>query len=162
GLPLVADTYWLWYNIKDFRAAGLDPAHPPATLEEVMADAVKLTRRTGSGRILRLGYLIPPYICCNNTSAYNAVFGASLFNANGTRVTPDSPAALATWHELRRESAQYDKLYGHSQIVRFVGSLGAGFTPQDPFLQNRISMKIDGDWVPQEVRDFTKPQWKYG
>ncbi len=161
GLPLVADSFWLWYNVKDFQAAGLDPMHPPTTLDEVMADAVKLTKRTGSGRLLRLGYQLPAYLNGNAGSPYNAVFGASLFNADGTKLTPDSPAALAAWTELRNEWALYDKLYGHDALVRFNGSLGAGFTAQDPFLQDRISMKIDGDWVPQEVRDFKK-DWKYG
>lgn len=162
GLPLVADTFWLWYKVKDFKAAGLDPRHPPATFDELMADAVKLTTRSGSGRILRLGYELPPYINPNGASFYNAVFGASLYNANGTNVTPDSPAALAAWNELRREAALYDKLYSHNQIVRFNGSIqGTFFTPQDPFLTDRIAMRIDNDGLPSEVGQL-KPQWKYG
>ena len=174
GLPLVADSFWLWYNVKDFRAAGLDPTHPPTTLQQVMADAVKLTKRTNSGRILRLGYLPPfyngasggagasiSYINGNDVNPYAAVFGASLYNSDATQVTPDSVANLATWEEIRNEASTYDKLYGHDQVLRFISSLGAAFTPQEAFLTDRVSMKIDGDWVPQNVRDY-KPGWKYG
>jgi multiple sugar transport system substrate-binding protein len=162
GLPLVADTYWLWYRADDFRAAGLDPNKPPTTLDELMADAQKLTKRTGSGRILRLGYAIPSFSNGNGVGPYNAVFGASAFNADGTKVTPDSPANLAAWHELRNEHALFDKLFGHDALVRFSASMGSGFSNEDPFLKDRLSMKIDGDWVPQQVRDYSSPQLKYG
>ena len=169
GLPLVADSFWLWYNINDFKAAGLDSTRPPTTLQEVMSDAVKLTKRTGSGRILRLGYLPPyysaatgfSYVNGNDVNPYSGVFGASLLNSSGSKVTPDSAANLAAWREIGQEFRTYDTLYGHSTVLRFMSGLGAAFTPQDAFLQDRVSMKIDGDWVPQNVRDY-KPGWKYG
>jgi multiple sugar transport system substrate-binding protein len=168
GLPLVADSFWLWYNVKDLKDAGI--AQPPATLQDVMADSAKLTRHTGSGRLLRLGYLPPfssstgggfTYINGNDVNPYGGVFGASLLNANGTQVTPDSPANLAAWNEIKQEYGALDKLYGHSNVLRFISGLGAAFTPQDPFLQDKVSMVISGDWVPQNVRDY-KPTWKYG
>ena len=174
GLPLLGDTFWLWYNVKDFRAAGLDPAHPPATLQETLADGIKLTRRSGSGRILRLGYLpgfysaanggsgaSVAYINGNDVNPYSPVFGASLYSADSTKVTPDSPANLAVWNEMRTEAGIYDRLYGHDRVIRFISGLGAPFTAQEGFLSGRVSMKIDGDWVPQNVRDY-KPSWKYG
>ncbi len=174
GMPTLADTWWLWYNMDDFRAAGLDPNRPPRTLQEAMADGIKLTKRTGSGRLLRLGYLPPFYyaesggfgspvafINGNDVNPYGPLFGATLYNADGTKVTPDSPAQLAAWHEMRNEAAQLDTLYGHDQVFRFVTSFSAPFTPQEAFLSDRVSMKLDGDWVPQNVRDY-KPTWKYG
>jgi sn-glycerol 3-phosphate transport system substrate-binding protein len=39
----------LYYDKDAFRAAGLDPDQPPATLEEVRADSEKLMRRSGGG-----------------------------------------------------------------------------------------------------------------
>jgi ABC-type glycerol-3-phosphate transport system substrate-binding protein len=162
GLPLVADSYWLWYRADDFRAAGLDPNKPPRTMDELLADAQKLTKRTASGRILRLGYQIPSFYNGNGVGPYSAVFGAQAFNADGTKVTPDSPANLAVWHELRNERALFDKLYGHDALVRFQASMGSGFSVEDPFLKDRLSMKIDGDWVPQQVRDYSKPTLKFG
>ncbi len=167
GLPLIADTFWLWYNVKDFRAAGLDPVHPPLTLQQAMDDGAKLTQRTRSGRLLRLGFRpptlgnAPVYVNGNDVNPYAGVFGASLYSPDGTRATPDSPANLAAWTEMRREASVLDGLYGHDALVRFLSGLGAPFTAQDAFLTDRVSMKIDGDWVPQNVRDY-KSSWKYG
>jgi ABC-type glycerol-3-phosphate transport system substrate-binding protein len=167
GLPLIADTFWLFYNMNDFRAAGLDPKKPPRTLDEALADAQKLTKRTGSGRILRLGYVLPGYgtpalINGQDVCLYCSVFGASLFNADGTKVTPDAPPVLAVWKELTNEWALYNKLYGHNALLRWKASLkGTDNGTQDDFLQDRFAMYIDGDWETQAVRDW-KSSWKYG
>ena len=103
--------------MKDFRTAGLDPATRPQLWRRLLADGIKLTKRSGSGRILRLGYLhrllqranggsgaSVAYITGNDVNPYSPVFGASLYSADSTKVTPDSPANLAVWHEMRNEA----------------------------------------------------------
>lgn len=47
GLPIENTPVLLYYNKKEFAAAGLDPSKPPTTWDEWIADAKKLT--TGSG-----------------------------------------------------------------------------------------------------------------
>lgn len=47
GLPIENTPVLLYYNKKEFTAAGLDPTKPPTTWDEWIADAKKLT--TGSG-----------------------------------------------------------------------------------------------------------------
>src|SRR6478672_717271 len=49
ALPLLADTYGLYYNKKLFAAAGIK--RPPRTVSELTADAKKLTKRDASGKI---------------------------------------------------------------------------------------------------------------
>lgn len=43
ALPFFEDTYMLYYNKDDFKAAGLTPNRPPATISQLEADAAKLT-----------------------------------------------------------------------------------------------------------------------
>ncbi|MGB4135073.1 MAG: extracellular solute-binding protein, partial [Microbacterium sp.] len=46
-VPSGASTLLLWYNADLFEAAGLDPDSPPATWEEMLADAQKIQAATG-------------------------------------------------------------------------------------------------------------------
>jgi multiple sugar transport system substrate-binding protein len=45
GIPRGANTIALYYNADLFKAAGLDPAKPPKTWDELYADAKKLTNK---------------------------------------------------------------------------------------------------------------------
>ena len=47
GVPYVFSTPVLFYNADLFRAAGLDPARPPRTWEEVKRYAIQIKNRTG-------------------------------------------------------------------------------------------------------------------
>src|SRR5262249_50889430 len=58
ALPLLADTYGLYYNKALFKAAGI--SSPPQTMDELMADAKKLTKLNPDGSIKVLG--IDPFI----------------------------------------------------------------------------------------------------
>ena len=54
ALPLLADTYGLYYNKDQFKAAGI--AGPPKTIAELTADAKKLTKFNPDGSIKVLGF----------------------------------------------------------------------------------------------------------
>src|SRR5438874_4600203 len=54
ALPLLADTYGLYYNKALFRKAHI--SHPPRTTAELTADAKKLTTRDSSGKITVAGF----------------------------------------------------------------------------------------------------------
>ncbi len=45
----------LFYNIKMFTEAGLDPKKPPTTFDELMAAARKLAKKDASGNLVRAG-----------------------------------------------------------------------------------------------------------
>jgi putative chitobiose transport system substrate-binding protein len=48
GIPWYVVPNVLAYNTDIFRRAGLDPAHPPATSEALIEDAVRIKQRTGT------------------------------------------------------------------------------------------------------------------
>src|SRR5215467_11884477 len=49
SMPWNVSTPLLYYSRDAFAAAGLDPGKPPQTLDEIRADAVKLTKKDASG-----------------------------------------------------------------------------------------------------------------
>jgi len=103
-VPFQRSTIVLYYNKDAFRAAGLDADRPPATWEEMAADAKQLTRRDASGNVTQWGVEIPstgyPYwmfgaLCIEN--------GQVLMNEAGDRTFFDAPAsveALEFWKSL--------------------------------------------------------------
>lgn len=55
-MPFNSSTLLLWYNVDAFNEAGLDPASPPRTLDEMADACAKLTIKDGSGNITRYGF----------------------------------------------------------------------------------------------------------
>ncbi len=50
GVPYRAETVALFYNKAEYRAAGLDPDHPPATWAELVDVSKKLTHKNANGQ----------------------------------------------------------------------------------------------------------------
>ncbi|WP_433561234.1 ABC transporter substrate-binding protein [Nocardia sp. CA-151230] len=95
GVPFVFSTPVLYYNASLFTAAGLDPAKPPVTWQEVADYGKAINARTGRGGV---------YIDCLTKSAKDWCF-QSLVRSDGGRVISedrrtltyaDAPAVEAT------------------------------------------------------------------
>lgn len=56
SMPLNSSLPLLYINADAFRKAGLDPADPPRTLEEIMAAAKKLTIKGSNGQVKQYGF----------------------------------------------------------------------------------------------------------
>ncbi len=76
GVPFVFSTPVLYYNASLFGAAGLDPAKPPTTWQQVAEAAAAITGKTGKGGI---------YVDCLTKTAKDWCF-QSLVRSNGGRV----------------------------------------------------------------------------
>ena len=55
ALPLLADTFGLYYNKAMFKAAGI--TSPPKTMSQLTADAQKLTQKNPDGSLKVVGYM---------------------------------------------------------------------------------------------------------
>ncbi|WP_433222215.1 ABC transporter substrate-binding protein [Dactylosporangium sp. CS-047395] len=94
ALPHQLDVSMLYYNKDLFTKAGLDPAKPPASLDELVADARKITALGGdtygftfAGNCAGCNaYTLLPYIWAS---------GGDIMNADGTQATLDDPAVKA-------------------------------------------------------------------
>jgi ABC-type glycerol-3-phosphate transport system substrate-binding protein len=99
----------LYYNKDMFQAAGLDPNKPPATLNEFLADAQKLTKYGSDGKIVQSGYAAridgpmasgtaPKFI------PFIQIFGGAWIGPNnkvdGYLNSPQSIAAFQFYHDL--------------------------------------------------------------
>ncbi|HSR13220.1 MAG TPA: ABC transporter substrate-binding protein [Thermodesulfobacteriota bacterium] len=104
GIPFQRSTIVMYHNKEAFKEAGLDPNKPPATWDEMVAAAQKLTKKDASGNVARWGVQIPSTgyaywmfqaLCMQN--------GEVLMNQDGNRTYFDKPAvveALQFWRDL--------------------------------------------------------------
>ncbi|MGX6606100.1 ABC transporter substrate-binding protein [Micromonosporaceae bacterium Da 78-11] len=94
ALPHQLDVSMLYYNKKLFTQAGLDPAKPPTSLDEMVAAARKITALGGGNYGFAFAgncagcnaYTLLPYIWAS---------GGDIMNADGTKATLDDPAVAA-------------------------------------------------------------------
>lgn len=158
GLPMVADTNILYWRTDLFEAAGLDPAAPPQTYDELRDYALKLTTDTNGKHPGEDGF--DP----NNIEVYGLAFkgiaglastwewynylyafGGDVFDAE-YNVTIDSPEAVASlqWvvDNLREyniypaDTATYDYTEFHTL-----------------FIQGRVAMAINWPYMWNMAQD---------
>ncbi len=157
ALPWGSDTYALYYNKDLFEEAGLDPEHPPETLEELVQYAEKLTKVDKDGNIQQLGF-VPDY-AWSHFEQYAPMFGGYWISRDGTKVLADSQPIIDA---LKWEQQFYTK-YGPDKVLEFVSSLGDYASPQNGFMDGKIAMVVDGEWFtgPNFIGGL-KPDLWYG
>lgn len=155
ALPFYSYTMGIVYNKKLFQQAGLDASKPPATWQEVAADAKKISA-LGNGVV---GY---QEYSAQNTGGWH--FTAELYARGGADVsadgktatvdTPQAQAVLQTLHDMRFT----DNSVGTKQLLGWADLLtnaGAG----------KVGMYIGApDTIPTIVNQFkgTYADWAMG
>ncbi|MEM1210706.1 MAG: ABC transporter substrate-binding protein [Planctomycetota bacterium] len=162
ALPSTPATNALHWNKAMFREAGLDPDQPPRSLAELDAMAEKLTfvEVVRDGRPVQLYY---PELTDAEKAAkhfrllrvgfspdepgwwkhqWGAWFGAELWDQDA-EITADSPANI----EAMRWFGSYTEKYGVANFQRFGESFGEFSSPQNPFLDGRVAMVLQGVWM---------------
>ncbi|MBM4030399.1 MAG: extracellular solute-binding protein [Planctomycetes bacterium] len=149
AIPTGTDNRALYYNKDLLAAAGFKDARgearPPRTWDELEDYAVKLSEfvRDGDGKITsirRIGF-IPNY---GNAwfYFYSWLNDGALLSPDGRTCTLASPENAEAMSYVVR---LYDKLGGAPDVNAFQTSFQGG--ELDPFLNGRVAMKIDGNWV---------------
>src|SRR5262249_16266615 len=133
ALPFFEDTYMLYYNKDDFKAAGLDPNSPPSTISQLVADAAKLTVSDGKGGYSRLGFVPRPL-----PTDYTNLWGGHFLSPDGHHITPTEPNVVASTQWM----VDFWKKYGPSKIV--AASVSTDNNPRNDFINNRLAMFIGG------------------
>jgi multiple sugar transport system permease protein len=153
GVPTTIDVRVLFSNSNHLRQAGLADDRgnpkPPKTWDELRRDASLLTRRDATGRISRLGFA--PNWGDSWLYLYAFQAGGNLLDPTGTRVTLDDPNVVRA---LRFMTDVYDDLGGAQAVDGFQS--GFQKDAHDPFVQNQVSMKIDGDWFLPDIAQYRR------
>jgi multiple sugar transport system substrate-binding protein len=143
ALPLLADTYGLYYNKKLFKAAGLKG--PPKTMSQLASYAKKLTKKNPDGSIKVAGY--DPFLGfyagnAPDLSTYGPLYGAKWVDSKLHSTLSTSPG----WAKLLRWQKGLVDWYGYDKLVRFQAGLGDEFSASNAFEVGKLAMAQDGEW----------------
>jgi multiple sugar transport system substrate-binding protein len=152
ALPFVNYNWGLYYNKDLFTAAGLDPNKPPTTVDELKADAIKLTKVDASGNITQLGWMplndewrALNFIMNQGGKFYDPTTGAPTFN------DPNIVSAFQWDLDLQNT-------FGLSKVTAFTTGFNQG---DNPFQLGKVAMYIDGCWNPEFFK-LNAPNLHYG
>ncbi|WP_231571009.1 ABC transporter substrate-binding protein [Gordoniibacillus kamchatkensis] len=144
ALPFTTDTRVMFYNKALFKEAGLDPNKPPATWDELAADAKKLDKIGSDGKIERLGF------------EPNLAAGWDLFlvNSDGLAFVDDKGAHINTPSKI--DALNYIKSWEDRLGKKNLDAFQAGFGSKqnDPFISGKLAIKIDVGTFWTQIRDF--------
>jgi multiple sugar transport system substrate-binding protein len=102
GVPMAATASMLYYNKTLFQQAGI--ADPPTTMEELAADAVKLTKYTeGQNATNQYGFAIPESQAISSWAVLLWSEGGDIVNKAGTKSELGSAATIKAatyWNDL--------------------------------------------------------------
>jgi multiple sugar transport system substrate-binding protein len=147
AMPMLADTYGLYYNKKLLAEAGFSA--PPKTFSELETMALKLTKKRADGSIDVAGFvpLVPFY---ENTPAHFApLFGAKWLKDDGTSNIGSDPA----WKEmLTWQKGLLDKTGGFKAWQKFDAAKGEEFSADNSFQKGKIALHVDGEYRMAFVR----------
>jgi multiple sugar transport system substrate-binding protein len=141
GLPFLQDTWGFYWNTDAFKEVGLDPTKPPTTLDELWADAQKLTKYNADGSLARAGF-IPDYPGKNMTET-SQLFGCKYYDEAAKKITVNSPACVAWFDWYKKWYVQYNK---KNEMTNLVASKGS--EDEDLLYTGKVAMGVFGEWVP--------------
>ncbi len=155
AMPFLADAYGMFYNKDLFAKAGI--AGPPKTLDELTADAKKLTVKNADGSLKRVGFL-PLFDFYENAAAH-------LAPATGAKwLTADGKSAVGTdanWKTLLTWQKDLVDWYGYDNLTKFKASLGDEFSADNAFQKGQVAINVDAEYRLAFLKDQT-PDLKYG
>jgi multiple sugar transport system substrate-binding protein len=140
ALPLLADTYGLYYNRALFKKAGI--SSPPRSITELTADAKKLTVRNKDGSLKQVG--IDPFIGFyeNVPERWVIAFGGKWLDGKGNAMLANS-AGWSKWLQWQKSLIDW---YGYKNLVKFQAGLGDEFSASNAFEVGKVAMNLDGEW----------------
>jgi len=155
ALPLLADTYGLYFNTTLLKKAGI--THPPKTISELTADAKKLTVRNPDGSLKVVG--LDPFIGFyeNVPERWAQSFGVKWQDSSGNSIISKDPR----WSKMFKWQKSLIDWYGYKNLVKFQAGLGDEFSASQAFEKGKLAMNMDGEWRVAFIADEA-PTLKYG
>jgi len=154
AMPLLADTYGLYYNKTLFKKAGLSA--PPKTLAQLSAYAKKLTQRNADGSFKVLGFN-PMFEWYEQASAHMAPMTGATWMKDGKSNLAGDP----NWAALLRWQKSLVDYFGYDNLVKWQARAGDEWTASNAFLSGKLAMDIDGEYRTAFLA-ADAPNTKYG
>lgn len=162
ALPTTPASVALYYNKEHFRrkadglrAAGLDPERPPRTTVELDRYAEVLNIFDAEGRPVIMGFLPTEPGWFNWTWGF--YFGGALFDPERGLITADAPGNV----EALLWTKRYAERYGRERLLQFRSGFGNFDSPQNAFIDGRVSMEMQGVWFSNFIRRH-RPHMDFG
>ncbi|GGE28818.1 ABC transporter substrate-binding protein [Pullulanibacillus camelliae] len=139
----------LYINKKLFKDAGLDPSKPPKTIAELDADAEKLSKVEGNGKIDKLGF-IPWLDAGDDAFLWGWIFGANYFDTKTGKVEINN----SQLDDMYKWEDSYAKKYNPEKIKSFTSGFGGAFSPNHPFFTGKVAMTVNGNWFSNAIKQY--------
>jgi multiple sugar transport system substrate-binding protein len=156
ALPSLTDAYGLYYNKAMFKKAGI--AGPPKTMDELMADAKKLTVKNPDGSIKVAGFVPLDNWEQLGPADLARAWGAQWFNSQNQAQLATDPG----WSKALMWQRNLVDWYGYDNIEKFLlANTNNEFNPTNAFENGKVAMMFDGEWRTAFIqRD--NPKLDYG
>lgn len=139
GIPLSVDTAALFVNQDALDEAGIDA---PTSFDDLPAAAEALLQKNPDGSIARIGW-VPDVGDGSFAVASALLFGANLFNEDGSQVTIATPE----WAEAIRWQRQFYELIGTSEeFARFVAGFGSYDSSENFFITGQVPLYLEASY----------------
>ncbi len=152
AMPTTRDSRALYYNRTRFKEVGLDPSHPPQTLEELVDYAKRMTKRGPDGALTSIGMFMP-----DSASLLFGMFGGSLWDEQTHKLTANRKENVKALEWLVSLS---DAQGGYSEISAFSSGFGSDVSAQNPIATGKVGMKFDGEYEAMHIEKFA-PETDY-
>jgi multiple sugar transport system substrate-binding protein len=153
GIPMEFDTFALFINTKEYRAAGLNPNKDyPRTWTQLINNARKLTIRK-NGKLVQEGFdwgYVNPFWMTIDFYPLLRQEGGDLLNKNGTRAEINSPAAIRALTLYRDVIKKYHT--GDPAV-----GLSSDANPNADFASGEVAQWLTGPWAFPTLQN--QPVW---
>ena len=141
ALPSLTDAYGLYYNTAMFEKAGI--TSPPKTMDELMADAKKLTVKNPDGSIKVAGFVPLNQWEELGPADLGHSYGAKWFDSSGKAQLATDPG----WASAFRWQKSLIDWYGYDNLKKFFATYtNSEFNPTNAFENGKVAMTFDGEW----------------
>jgi multiple sugar transport system substrate-binding protein len=156
ALPSLTDAYGLYYNKAMFKKAGI--SGPPKTMDQLMADAKKLTVRNPDGSIKVAGFVPLDNWEELGPADLARAWGGEWFNDQNQAQLASDPA----WSSALMWQRQLVDWYGYDNIEKFfLANTNNEFNPTNAFETGKVAMVFDGEWRTAFIKR-DNPKLDYG
>lgn len=148
SVPFTYSSTFLFYNKDLLAEAGW--AEFPKTMDELIQCIDDCTKTGADGAIEQMG-LIPDYPWLDNV-LWPVAFGAQFIDEATNTITFDSPEMQKAY---QFQADIYSK-YGYDEVKRFVDTLGARATAEDPLFTGKLAIRWQADSALASMVDAAK------